>query len=323
MEYTGDADTINRLRPCLYNMKKTIMRRLLLIALMLCSLVAVEARSYRVGDVPNVHTMDKRRFVSNPDGILSSEAVATLDSICYSLKERGLAEVVVVAVADITPRDMVGFSQELFEGWGVGDDELDNGLGILLVEDMREIRFHTGYGVEGVLPDALCYRIQQDYMLPSFRDGDYSDGMVRGLRAVDAVLSGGDLPVAEDEDDVAAMWMAAIITLLMVLIPLLLIVVHAYNLTKCPNCGKHALKVVSKDEVRQSAAVTLVVEKLVCERCHSEHTRTTRRDNNHRGGGGGIWIMPMGGGFGRGGGGFGGGSFGGGSFGGGGSGSSW
>lgn len=298
---------------------KGMKRGALIVVMLLCVVVAM-AQGYGVRDVGNVHRIDERRFVTNPDGILSHEAVAVIDSMCYSLKQRGIAEVVVVALKDIEPRDMLGFSQELFEGWGVGDDELDNGLGILLVEDMREVRFHTGYGLEAALPDALCYKIQQDYMVPLFRDGDYSSGMVLGMRAIDATLSGAELPTAVSEADEDAMMMALIIVVVLFLLPMLLLVRHSYNLTKCPNCGKHALKVVEKREVRESAATTLVVERLVCDNCHSEHTRTTRR-NNGGSGGGGIWIFPMGG-MGRGGG-FGGGSFGGGSFGGGGSSSSW
>ena len=128
----------------------------LLAVVMLAGSVVAEAKSYDVKDVPNVQLQDRRRFVSNPDGILSRDAVVRIDSICYSLKERGIAEVVVVAIDNIKNGDVFSFSQELFSSWGVGDDELDNGLGILLVKDMREVRFHTGYGLEGVLPDATC-----------------------------------------------------------------------------------------------------------------------------------------------------------------------
>lgn len=294
--------------------------RYILIALLCLSVVGVEAKSYRVRDVQNVQRVDSRRFVTNPDGILSREAVETLDSICYALKVSGIAEVAIVAVDDIRPRDMVGFSQELFEGWGVGDDELDNGLGILLVGDMREIRFHTGYGLEGVLPDALCYRIQQDYMVPYFRNGDYSRGMVAGLRAVDSVLQIGELPRAEREEDTGAMFTALFIVLFL-FIPIVMILMQARQHTRCPKCGKHTLRPISRQSVRISATTTMVTTILRCDNCGSEHTRTENQ-NNHRGGGG-IWIMPMGG-FGSGrGGGFGGGGFGGGSFGGGGSGSSW
>lgn len=297
---------------------------LLLAVAILAGVVDVQAKRYGVKDIPNVQLQDRTRFVSNPDGILSREAVMHLDSICYSLKERGIAEVVVVAVDDIKSGDVFSFSQQLFTSWGVGDGELDNGLGILLVKDMREVRFHTGYGLEGVLPDATCVQIQQDYMLPSFREGDYSAGMVHGVEAVDGLLTTGELPRAErSEDDEAAMIMAFIMTLLLVVVPLIFIFRSVRASTKCPNCGKHTLRVTERAIVERTATHVTIQEILVCDNCHTTHTRTTRRNN----GGGGIVFMPMGfGGMGRGGG-FGGGSFGGGfgggSFGGGGGGSRW
>lgn len=302
--------------------------RILLVAmLLLVSIVpATYGKEYRVSEVQNEQLEDRRRFVTNPDGILSDQAVARLDSLCLSLRERGLAEVVVVALDDIEPRDMVGFSQELFEGWGVGDDKLDNGLGILLVGDMREIRFHTGYGLEGVLPDALCYEIQQEYMVPYFRDGDYSSGMVAGVEAVDTLLTSGQLPVAEDDDAEAAL-LAGVMTLLLLAIVIFCIVMYDRAQKRCPKCGKQGLKVVQTEVTKLSSSRKIVIETLRCEYCG--HTHTRRRDIDGGSGGGGIWVLPMGGsgrggGFGSGGfGGFGGGGFGGGSFGGGGSGSSW
>lgn len=290
---------------------------------------AAEAVAWRVSDISNVQLSDRTRFVTNPDGVLSTDAVAALDSICYSLKERGIAEVAIVAVRDIYPRDMLGFSQELFEGWGVGDDELDNGLGILLVEGMREIRFHTGYGIEGVLTDAHCYEIQQQYMVPYFRQGDYSAGMVAGVRAVDELLTSGELPraEAEAEDDGVVMWLALCIVVIFVLVPIVMVVVAERAKTKCPNCGKHSLRVVKRDRMILSTMQHYIVETLHCDNCHTDHTRRQRDDDHRSGnGGGGIWFFPLGMGGTRGGGyggGFGGGGFGGGSFGGGGSGSSW
>lgn len=276
---------------------------------------------YRVEDIPNVQKQDARRFVSNPDGILSDDAVKQIDSMCYSLKEQGLAEVAVVVVKDIEPKDMFSFSQELATAWGIGDDKLDNGLLILLVRDMREVRFHTGYGLEGVLPDATCVQIQQDYMLPSFKEDDYDTGMVKGMEAIDSLLASGELPVVEEEADTAAMITALIITLLIVVVPLVVIYLAKRKQRRCPSCGKHKLRVTDRSVVEKTETHITIHETLVCDNCHTIHTRTTRQN---RGGGGGIMFIPMG--FGRGGGfgsgGFGGG-FGGGSFGGGGGGSRW
>lgn len=285
------------------------------------------AATYRTEDIPNVQLQDRTRFVSNPDGLLNESAVREIDALCLSLRERGLAEVVVVAVESIEPDDVFSFAHTLFEGWGVGDDKLDNGLGILLVDDQHEIRFVTGYGLESVLTDALCIRLQQRYMLPHFREGDYSTGMVEGVKAVDALLTNGDLPIAED--DVASdgeITAIIVFVTLMIMLPLILIVIVDRQSRKCPTCGKVALRVVDSNIINRSALSTTIRQTLVCDKCGAEHKRTKKHDNITGGKGGGPIIFGGGGGFGGGGfggGGFGGGSFGGGSFGGGGGGSRW
>ena len=121
------------------------MKRFIILTLALLTLcLSADARSYRVDEVPNVQLSDHTRFVANPDGILSAEAVRVIDAVCLSLKERGIAEVAVVALKDIEPADSFEFAVSLFEKWGVGDDELDNGLGILLVENLRSEERRVG-----------------------------------------------------------------------------------------------------------------------------------------------------------------------------------
>lgn len=171
-----------------------IMKRfLLLFCLLFVPCLAAQAETYRVEDIPNVQRADRTRYVSNPDGILSDEAVAHIDRLCAALRERAVAQVAVVAVDDIAGGDVFDFAIDLFSAWGVGQARNDNGLGILLVKDRREIRFVTGGGLEGVLPDAICKRIQLKYMLPAFRQGDYSLGMVQGVEAVSQLLEGSEL----------------------------------------------------------------------------------------------------------------------------------
>lgn len=298
-----------------------------ILSLSLSLIVNVEAKTYRVQDIENVQTKDRTHFVTNPDGILSAEAVTTLDSLCYSLRHRGIAQVAIVAVDDIRqPSDPHDFAMKLFESWGVGNEERDNGLGILLVENQHEIRFVTGYGIEAELTDAMCVRIQRNYMLPHFRDGDYSRGMVEGLRAIDRLLTGGELDQGliddynEDEgDDII---FAIILVVLMIVLPITLLIVHERQMSKCPNCGKHGLKVKQRIVTKNTPRVRITVEHLVCSYCGAEHKRTKQEDKPTGGGGP---IIFGGGGFGGGsfGGGSFGGGFGGGSFGGGGGGSRW
>ena len=181
---------------------KTYMTRLLTATLLLLC-IAAAAKPYGIKDIPNVQVENRYRFTSNPDGILSAAAVARIDSICYDLRHRGMAQVAVVAVREIDGDNVFDFAHRLFSDWGVGNKS-DNGLGILLVESEREIRFVTGYGLEGVLPDAICKRIQTQRMLPYFRRGDYDGGMTAGMEAIRATLEGSELDNGGNDDYVAA-----------------------------------------------------------------------------------------------------------------------
>ena len=112
---------------------------------------------------------------------------------------------------------VVDFAYKLFSNWGVGSKS-DSGIGILLVEEAREIRFITGYGIEGALPDAICKRIQTQYMLPHFRQGDYSEGMVAGLEAICSVLNGSELDLGGNDDYQEEEDMEAIIAIIVFII---------------------------------------------------------------------------------------------------------
>ena len=73
------------------------MIRNLLLLVCLCAWLPAAAHPYAVEQIENVQSADRTRFTSNPDGILSQAAVARIDSICYGLRQRGAAQVAVVA----------------------------------------------------------------------------------------------------------------------------------------------------------------------------------------------------------------------------------
>ena len=305
------------------------MRRYLIFIICALSLtLPAAAKRYKVKEIPNVQVENRYRFTSNPDGILSVSAVAQIDSICYDLRHRGIAQVAVVAVDEIASDDVFEFAYELFSAWGVGNKS-DNGIGVLLVESEHEIRFITGYGIEGVLPDALCKRIQMQYMLPHFRNDDYDSGMVAGISAIRSVLNGNELDAGltddYEEDDTTAI--ISIFAFIAFTIGLFLVVVVAIDRAtrRCPNCKQLTLQKDSVRLINTRFGISTYRDTYVCTKCGTrvERNRQDDNSNNHRGGGGPI---IMGGGFGRGGfsgGGSFGGGFGGGRFGGGGAGSRW
>ncbi len=293
-------------------------KSLFLILSLLLACVTVSAKTYRVEDVPMVHLQDNRRYVSNPDNILSSEAVSQMDEMLKQLETTTGIQVLVVAVEGIDGGDCFDFAYRLGEQNGVGEKGRDNGLVVLLSTEERCVQFATGYGLEGVLPDATCKRIQERYMLDYFRAGDWSGGMLAGVEVVCGTLDGSMEADEFDDDD----WLVGIIIFLAVfVIPVLVLLLQQYHAKRCPACKKHKLQCVKVEELARVAGKKVVKKTFRCGHCGHLVVRQQQIDDDeyhHRGGpfiGGGL-SGGLGGG-----GGISGGSFGGGSFGGGGSGS--
>jgi uncharacterized protein len=151
------------------------------------TLVAQALAQHTVESIPNNRLVNDSR-VSDPDGVLTREGTAELDSILVDIENQTSAQVALVVVKSIGDASDFDFSQQLFNTWGIGHEN-DNGLLVLLVVDQRTVRFHTGTGLEGVLTDVTCKRIQRDYMIPSFKEGDYEAGLIAGISRVREYLT--------------------------------------------------------------------------------------------------------------------------------------
>lgn len=161
-------------------MKKNRLTTVVLLAFFVTFLSATE---YTVKTVPNPKTINNS-YVSNPDGILKDETVYEMNVLLDSLEAKNGVQAAVVVLNSIGSADINSFSLELATLWGIGGAKSDNGLLILFVGDQKLIRFETGYGLEGVLPDAITKRISTEIMIPEFKKGDFDAGFIAGIKKV-------------------------------------------------------------------------------------------------------------------------------------------
>ena len=131
-----------------------------------------------VSEVPNPREVDS--WVSDTADILDAEQEARLDTLIGALNAETSVEIAVVTVHDVdgTPKQ---FATALFNHWGIGDAELNNGLLILLVTEQRRLEMETGTGLDALLPSDWLQDMQELRMVPHFRAGDYGAGIVAGL----------------------------------------------------------------------------------------------------------------------------------------------
>ncbi len=153
------------------------------IFLLCCSFLA--ATPYTPTTLPNPHTLNRADYVANPDNILSAATKAEINTLCAEAERISEVELVVIAIREMDYRyDAFDFAQETFNTWGIGKKDRNTGVLILLVQDSRDIRIHTGGGLEGILPDALCWEIVDNKMIPLLSQGQWDAGILAGTQAI-------------------------------------------------------------------------------------------------------------------------------------------
>ena len=126
-------------------------------------------------------------------GIINNDSLVTaLNAQLDTLSKKTQNQIVVVTVNDLGGLDAKEFATELGRKWGVGGKRLNNGL-VMLIKPRNdkgdgEIGFAVGYGLEGAIPDVFCKRLQTDYMVPHFKDGDYAAGIKAAIDEIVPVI---------------------------------------------------------------------------------------------------------------------------------------
>lgn len=123
-------------------------------------------------------------YVTDRAGLLSSSAKASLETMLRAFEEKTSSQVVVATFPSLEGDSLEDFSMRLAEAWKVGQKGRDNGVIFLIFKNDRKIRIEVGYGLEGVLTDALSGQIISHVVAPYFRQGDYEGGILAGTNAI-------------------------------------------------------------------------------------------------------------------------------------------
>ena len=163
-------------------MRPLLFANILIAILCLCSFRLHAQTAYTIESVPNPKNGGSG-YVSDPDDILSSADELRLNQLISEMEDSTTAQVAVVIVQSIGTVNPKFFTTELFNHWGIGQADVDNGLLIFTVMDQRRTEFETGYGLEGVLPDVICYRIGMQELVPEFKLGNYGQGLINAVES--------------------------------------------------------------------------------------------------------------------------------------------
>ncbi len=142
----------------------------------LVSLFLLTALSVQATQLPR-----PKGYVNDFAGVMSAQQQQELEALLTNFeRQSGGVEIAVVTIQSVPEADVDGYAVDLFAAWGIGKKGADNGLLILAAINDRRGRIEVGYGLEGIIPDAVAGRVLRQVIFPEFKKGDYGNGLVQG-----------------------------------------------------------------------------------------------------------------------------------------------
>jgi uncharacterized protein len=159
------------------------------------------------------------RLMTDLAGMLGRSAADDIESQLVLLWQDTGAQFAVVTVPDLGGDAIEDYSVRLFEAWGIGETGKDNGLLLLIAAEEREMKFETGYGLEGELPDSFLGKVIDQALVPKFKAGDPAAGIKASITMVSDRLKGraGEGPGADESSESIGEIAAVIVFLIIVM----------------------------------------------------------------------------------------------------------
>lgn len=148
---------------------------------------------YTVESLPNPKEQGEGFYASNPDHVLSATTVSQLNQLSTAIEKASGSEYAVAVVDDFEGYDVFEFAVQLFNTWGIGKKEQNNGLLLFIAKNRREYRFISGYGMEAIFPDVYLHRIGEKHLVPNFRSDNYDRGVLEASQAIHQALMSSDV----------------------------------------------------------------------------------------------------------------------------------
>jgi uncharacterized protein len=137
-------------------------------------------------------------FQVDEAGVLGAAEAAEVDRVASGLLGEHDIPILVVVLRDLASRGAAGYTieryaAELFNHWGIGSQEHNYGMLLLVSLGDRVARIELGEAWQHRYDDQAQY-VMNSLIVPEFRDGRFGEGILAGVRGMDAMARGLELP---------------------------------------------------------------------------------------------------------------------------------
>jgi uncharacterized protein len=131
-----------------------------------------------------------KNIVTDYTNTLSASELQALEQKLTAFNDSTSSQVAIVMMASVGNYDIAEYAVQLYNKWGIGEKEKNNGVLILVAKEDRKVWITTGYGMEGVFPDALAKRVVNNDILPDFKEGKYYEGLDAAVNSIMSIVKG-------------------------------------------------------------------------------------------------------------------------------------
>ena len=132
-------------------------------------------------------------YVNDFAAVLTPQFASQLDAQLRVFEQKTTDQIAVVTIPTTQPDTIEDYSIHLAEKWKIGQKGKDNGIIMLFVMKDHTMRIEVGRGLEGDLTDIQSKHIQDNYIVPAFKKGNYEQGIQAGVNAVIITITHGSI----------------------------------------------------------------------------------------------------------------------------------
>src|SRR5262245_17391381 len=175
----------------------------------LALLLAATAGAESLASIPNPRVRNGT-WVTDTSATLDANVVAQLNERAAAFERDTSGEIAIVVIRSLDGLTIEEAAVKLFQMWGIGKKNRDNGLLFLWSTGDRRVRVEVGYGLEGTLPDGKVGAILDQYVIPRFKANQFDQGVLDGVDALIAAATNQPLalvsPKTESYDEGSTGW---------------------------------------------------------------------------------------------------------------------
>ncbi len=140
-----------------------------------------------------------KNYANDYTGTISGGELETLNYRLKSFEDTTSNQVVFMMISTLDGYPLENYTYEASAKNKIGSKKNNNGILFFVAKDDKKMRIEVGYGLEGVVPDALASSILRNEVRPHFRDNDYYGGVQAGIDAIIKAIGGEYKAIKKDD----------------------------------------------------------------------------------------------------------------------------